>query len=396
MLHLQSHHLVTFGSAQLKAQRLYESLHPEDTTGTINSITTSDTTGTTVDTTSQDELLGKVQGMLDSKMKDMEQRLTNLIATNQAGSPPSATPPDNISDSSVIGENLHEDLSHSPLQLSQHVTTPPLIGKSLPPVPVKLREKILRGEYIDFRELLPSNMYSTPLQSNIVTLQLSKESSSEQALTIGAPKPTFKHQINSFTTWMQAWNVFLAIASDHFKNRVFEYLGYQRTITDAASKFRFAQWYEFDKRFRIKQANDKTARWDVIQSDEWLDCFTTPQPPPAPATPVSNRYTKPLHERKPCTYCGSLFHFPSNCHKATQSFRGVRQNPVPGRLANPTPTTRGNISQSASPQSLSTQRACWNFNATGGCSSSEFQSAHSCGVCGGAHSAKVCRRGPQP
>ena len=143
MLHLQSHHLVTSGSAQLKAQRLYESLHPEDTTGTINSITTSDTTGTTVDTTSQDELLGKVQGMLDSKMKDMEQRLTNLIATNQAGSPPSATPPDNISDSSVIGENLHEDLTHSPLQLSQHVTTPPLISKSLPPVPVKLREKIL-------------------------------------------------------------------------------------------------------------------------------------------------------------------------------------------------------------------------------------------------------------
>ena len=131
--------------------------------------------------------------MLDSKMKGMEQRLTNLIATNQAGSPPSATPPDNISDSSVISENLHEDLTHSPLQLSQNVTTPP-------PVPVKLREKILRDEYIDFRELLPSNMHSTPPQSNIVTLQLSEESSSKQALTIGAPKPTFKHQINSFAT----------------------------------------------------------------------------------------------------------------------------------------------------------------------------------------------------
>ena len=108
----------------------------------------------------------------------------------------------------------------------------------------------------------------------------------------------------------------------------------------------------------------------------------------APATPVSNRYmyTRPLHKRKPCTYCGSLFHFSSNCHKVIpmQSFCGARQNPVPGRLSNPTPTTRGNISQSASP--LSTHRACWNFSATGECSSAACQFAHSCGVCNGTHS----------
>ena len=215
-LHLQAHHLATSGSAHQKAQRLYLSLHPEG--GTPTTQTTSDTVDSDINTASQDVIFDKVQEMLDSKMTKMKQRITSLLASKNAG-PTTAPPLDNISDASVLGDS---PLVDQPAQQSHPVTTPPILGKSLPPVPVKLREKIIRGEYIDFRELLPSNMYSTPPRSNIVTLHLNEESTSQQPITVGAPKPTFKHQVDSFATWMQAWKVFLAIASDHFKNRVFE------------------------------------------------------------------------------------------------------------------------------------------------------------------------------
>ena len=109
--------------------------------GTPNTQTTSDTVDSDTNIASQDAIFDKVQEMLDSKMNEMEQRITSLIASKNAG-PPTTPPLDNISDASVLGDS---PLVDQPAQQSHPVTTPPILGRSLPPVPVKLREKILHG-----------------------------------------------------------------------------------------------------------------------------------------------------------------------------------------------------------------------------------------------------------
>ena len=54
--------------------------------------------------------------------------------------------------------------------------------------------------------------------------------------------------------------------------------------------------------------------WDGKLNDLWLECFTQPHPqsptqPTAPPQPASAGGKT----RRPCTYCGNLYHYPDNC-----------------------------------------------------------------------------------
>ena len=44
--------------------------------------------------------------------------------------------------------------------ITQTDTSDPVLSQSLPPVPVAMQQRILRGEYIDFNTLLPEVMFS--------------------------------------------------------------------------------------------------------------------------------------------------------------------------------------------------------------------------------------------
>ena len=80
---------------------------------------------------------------------------------------------------------------------------------SLPPVPPRIKEKIISGEFIDLATLLPMAMFlgsiepETP-KSPTVHLTLTGNDLSVR------PQPSSK-KISSFVSWMEAWNIYLAI-----------------------------------------------------------------------------------------------------------------------------------------------------------------------------------------
>jgi len=85
--------------------------------------------------------------------------------------------------------------------------------QSLPPVPPRIKEHIIKGEYIDFASLLPKAMFSSstdPDLPGLVTVHL--PSSSED---ISVHKATRPKRIISFSSWMKAWNVYLAVIINH-------------------------------------------------------------------------------------------------------------------------------------------------------------------------------------
>ena len=87
--------------------------------------------------------------------------------------------------------------------------TPSLPQPTLPPIPARIKEKIARGEYIDFTALLPKSMFGAPEpQFQTLTLQLS---SSGDNYSIRSPTTTANRKITSFAVWMEAWNVYIAV-----------------------------------------------------------------------------------------------------------------------------------------------------------------------------------------
>ena len=111
----------------------------------------------------------------------------------------------------------------------------PVISQSLPPVLVTLQQRILKGESIDFSTLLPEVMFS------VMTSTFSPNASR----STGHPQ-----KITSFSTWLNAWNIYIATVVTHNPGRASELLGYQRLIQSASKHFNTASWLKYDAQFR--------------------------------------------------------------------------------------------------------------------------------------------------
>ena len=392
--HLQTHHLVTSGNKHQKALRLYEKIHPQDELERDVDLGQQEESHANLESS----LLAKVQDVLDKHTRAIEEKLSSWGSTRTTA------------DVHQQDDNISEPSIDVPLTQSVTPVTQPQAGaastvaKDLPPLPPKLAGRITKGEYIDFKELLPENMFASPdatAQASVLTLELARESgTTKPSFTIGNPKQRGKKSVDTFTAWMQAWNTYLAVVVHSFKDRTVPMLAYQRVITDAAAKFPIAQWYNYDKRFRLKLANDSSLSWANVQTGLWLECFTGFSPAePSTGTnvptwnTVKQPHNKQLSDRRPCTYCGSVFHFPHNCGKSPESFRAPKQvYPRAPRAAREQGGSRAYPAIQPSQQQKSGW--CWQFNNTGECPlGSQCPHFHNCRTCGGSHPAKSCRRG---
>lgn len=104
---------------------------------------------------------------------------------------------------------------------------------SLPLVPPRTREKINSGEFVDLATLLPKAMFSVstePKTSRSLTVQLT--TSNDLAI---CPQPAKK--ISSFSLWMEAWNIYLAILIDHSPAWAPQLVAYHKIMTSARAQY---------------------------------------------------------------------------------------------------------------------------------------------------------------
>ena len=116
-----------------------------------------------------------------------------------------------------------------------------------PPLPDKLKQRIIKGEYIDFDTLLPESLYparhgASPSPS--FTLRLSNDPAGD--VVIAQQKPTSKRTIRDLPSWMEAWNVYIQVLVQHFPARAHALLAYQRIICEASIRFTPRCWLRYD------------------------------------------------------------------------------------------------------------------------------------------------------
>ena len=138
------------------------------------------------------------------------------------------------------------------------------VGQGLPPVPRRLAEMILKGEYVDFSEFPPAKgkVKSLPnLEGNILVIQ-------------AADLAQYKKLIPDLATWLQCFAIFMAIITKHQPERSTELLAYMTLIVRSSTKYRWPSWVIYDQNFRLEAATGGQIDWAKSDASLFAQCFT--------------------------------------------------------------------------------------------------------------------------
>ena len=230
------------------------------------------------------DLAETVQRLVESSLQEVEQRLRRAAlppAPHAAAADislpsqgPAPRPPRGTDAAAPLDPLDEQDAAEDGMDAPPDAglpKVPPL------PVPARVKQRIVRGEFTDFDtllydSLLPSRYGMTPSPS--FSFRLSHDPSATGDVLIAQQRSANRRAVRDFATWMEAWNVYITILVASYPARTLELLGYQRIICEASSRFPARCWLRYDASFRACAAADRSLRWDRKHNDLWLGCFT--------------------------------------------------------------------------------------------------------------------------
>ena len=116
-------------------------------------------------------------------------------------------------------------------------------------------------------------------------------------------------KITSFFSWMEAWNVYLAVTIDHMPSCAPNLIAYQRVIISASVQYPLESWLTYDMQFRTLAASNPSLWFDVRHADLWIRCITP---------------SRTLHSGCwPCPHCVITTHYPDHRPFCFYSLRQV-------------------------------------------------------------------------
>ena len=148
---------------------------------------------------------------------------------------------------------------------------------ALPAVPTKLAERLLRGEYVNFDELLPENLNKQPREQ----VQWQATAGSHAPLTISIPD-TGRRKVVDMSSWGQAYTVYAATVLRWAPERSGELLGYQALIAQAFQNFNNSAVLGYDRELRALVSESSGRRLDEVDSTLWATKFTGQARPSCP------------------------------------------------------------------------------------------------------------------
>ena len=246
---------------------------------------------------------------------------------------------------------------------------------SLPPLPEKLRTKIMKRDYVDFNDLLSDNMYPHPSYASSqdhFTLAL------KDATTLAfVPSQRKKRRIDGLSSWLEAWNVYSRTILSLFPQLAPDLLAYQDQMCKFSQKFKASAWLMYDTAFRYMAASNLSIAWGKVNEQLYND--------------ILKEETLPY-----CIHCHSYGHRTLSCStrsKPSQSYRSPMDDSPPPPLPD-TSHLSATTSQPPSTQHQQPAAICRDFNRRS-CRRPNCQFLHVCNKpdCGEAHPGAQCPKG---
>ena len=253
----------------------------------------------------------------------------------------------------------------------------------IPPLSTHLRQKIIRGEYVDFdRLLLPSDV--PPLAS---------------ASRSGRRKHASRH-VSDRASWQESWNQYIATRVAHNPSLGLALAKYQAILGMLFNHHPPAACITYDRLFRQGAARDPSVRWDRMNEEIFVWALTPSsqvhgQHPAEPGT--SGYHSQPQHfgtpvsatpqpDRNPSTSC--LGPAPSG---APHPYHPAADPPCSHAAARlPYTATEPHLSHTPEGREI-----CKRYN-FGQCTRPDCHFAHLCWTpaCAGTHPGEACPRRP--
>ncbi|CAG2231803.1 unnamed protein product [Mytilus edulis] len=147
-------------------------------------------------------------------------------------------------------------------------------------IPVKIKEKIWNGEFIDLNVLLKS------------TRDLVNEQNLEGELVVKGGVLSLVNQkkspIKSIYVWTSAFMIYGSVMLEKWPNKGLEFFKYMQTVRMAASRGYSGGWVHYDEQFRLRKVFSPFSSWGVVDMELWLLCVSTPNVSPSFNTGISN------------------------------------------------------------------------------------------------------------
>lgn len=126
-----------------------------------------------------------------------------------------------------------------------------------------IKQKILKGEYIDLANMLQSGSDSSEADHHKLSVK-----DGQLAIVSNAPKA---RKLTSIERWTDAMLVFAGIYISGHIDQAPHLLKYIDTIRTGASRNPNSQgWLDYDKQIRLRKSIDPSISWSAIDSELWL------------------------------------------------------------------------------------------------------------------------------
>ena len=123
------------------------------------------------------------------------------------------------------------------------------------------KQKIIKGEYVDFSKLLPKDRILVEEEGRM-------ELVIRNGKTFWVPVSE-SVSINNFRKWEQAFRIFVNIYTRQFPQRFSELIEYNHIIHSIASVYTWENVYSYDKEFRLHLSRHPERSWSVILQQAW-------------------------------------------------------------------------------------------------------------------------------
>ena len=193
-------------------------------------------------------------------------------------------------------------------------TAPLVLASALPPIPGRAVEKIFKGQFIDFKELLNDNV---ALVSQLRDLGAVASSASSRSRLCEVTNPL---------TWVYCYLSFMAVLSPDA--RVHDLVAYAQIIIQLARSHGGSGWLAYDRQIRQQLAAGTPLKWNDINPS--LLSVTVLGAPPFPSG-------------RNCPLCLLWDHTRTDCALASLFPQSTDSKRTTGRLMSIAPLARATV-----------------------------------------------------
>ena len=244
----------------------------------------SSTTPTTQPNSSRDvslsaEIQAEIRRAVSSAFADMAPVLPQLTGNSTSPVPQRPTTNEALSFSAMNEPAPSASTSEANVQsatqsLASSFSSGPVSAAT---VPKRTVDRILRGEFVEFDDLLADSSFTHPDSESLEVFSTADGLSFRQS-----GRRRSKRRVEDLTSWLEAWTNYCGILVSLAPHRCRELFAYQAIIATAARQFFPEAWLAYDRQFRAAAAADASIKWDAIAPTIWQLTMTGKARPSCP------------------------------------------------------------------------------------------------------------------